>query len=96
MAAGISLGAFIIFYKLHFHISDTFVFKAMCIGHLKSRLLPDLNPSQNVPKHSLFKWCKFHEKINGRFFARGQNVLYNALKIEAISPTLLPISIDLM
>ena len=35
------------------------------IGHLKTRLLPDLKPSQNVPKHSFFKLCKFHEKING-------------------------------
>ena len=48
------------------------------IGHLKTRLLPDLKLLQNVPHHSLFKLCKFHEKINGQFFARGQNVLYNA------------------
>ena len=48
------------------------------IGHLKTRLLPDLKLLQNVPQHLLFKLCKFHEKINGQFFARGQNVLYNA------------------
>ena len=29
----------------------------------------DLKPSQNAPKHLLFKLCKYHEKINGRFFA---------------------------
>ena len=44
----------------------------------KTRLLLDLEPSQNVPKHSFSKLCKFHEKINGQFFARGQNVHYNA------------------
>ena len=48
------------------------------IGHLKTRLLPDLKLLQNVPNQSLFKLCKFHEKINGHFFARGQNLLYNA------------------
>ena len=48
------------------------------IGHLKkNRLLPDLKLLQNVPQHSLFKLCRFHEKINGQFFARGQNVLYD-------------------
>ena len=46
--------------------------------HLKkTRLLPNLKPSQNVLKHSVFKLCKFDEKINGQFFARGQNLLYN-------------------
>ena len=45
-------------------------------GHLKTRLLPDLKSLQNVPKHSLFKLCEFHEKIF--FFSIGQNVLYNA------------------
>ena len=50
------------------------------VGHLKKnyRLLPDLKPSQNVPKHSLFKLCKFHEKVKGRFFTKDQNVLNNA------------------
>ena len=48
------------------------------IGHLKIRLLPDLKLLQNVAQHSLFKLCKFHEKINGQFFAGGQNVLYYA------------------
>ena len=43
-----------------------------------TRLLPDLKLSQNVPNHTLFKLCKFHTKINSQFFARGQNVLYNA------------------
>ena len=44
----------------------------------KNRLLPDSKPFQNVPKHSLFKLFKFHEKINEQVFARGPNVLYNA------------------
>ena len=50
------------------------------MGHLKkkTRLLPDLKLLQNLPQHSLFKLCKFHEKINGQFFASGQNVPYNA------------------
>ena len=34
----------------------------------KTRLLPDLKRSQNVPKHSLFKLCKFHEKRVVDFF----------------------------
>ena len=55
--------------------SATFVSKALWYRTFK---LPDLKPLQNVPKHSLFKVCKFHEKINGHFFARGQNVLFNA------------------
>ena len=38
---------------------------------------------------------KFHEKINGQFFARGQNVLYNASSIEVIAPSIMPLSIDL-
>ena len=59
------------------HISPLFL-KHFGIGHLKTRLLPDLKLLQNVPQHSLFKLCKFHEKINGQLFARGQNVLYNA------------------
>ena len=33
----------------------------------KTRLLPDLKPSQNVTDHSLFKLCKFHAEINGQF-----------------------------
>ena len=37
---------------------------------------------QDVPKYSLFKLRKFYEKINGKFFARGQNVLKNALSIQ--------------
>ena len=41
----------------------------------KTRLLPDLKPSQNVPQQSLIKVCKFHEKINDW----GQNVLYNKI-----------------
>ena len=45
------------------------------IQHFKNRLLPVLKLLQNVPRHSLFKLCKFHEKINGQFSARGQNVL---------------------
>ena len=57
----------------------TFVSKALWYRTFKkTRLLPDLKLLQNVPQHSLFKLCKFHEKINGQFFARGQNVLYNA------------------
>ena len=43
----------------------------------KSRLPPDLKPLQNVPNHLLLKMCKFHEKINGRTFARGQNMIEN-------------------
>ena len=46
------------------------------IGNLKSKLLPDLKLSQNVLKHSLFKLCNSHEKINVRLFARGKNVKY--------------------
>ena len=64
----------------------TFVFKACDIGHLKSRLLSDLKPSQNVPKHSLFKLCKFHEKSNGHFYARGQNVPYHAETLMLYRP----------
>ena len=57
----------------------TFVSKALRYRTFKkTRLLPDLKLLQNVTQHSLFKLCKFHEKINGQFFARGQNVLYNA------------------
>ena len=44
----------------------------------KNRLFPDMKPSQNVQKHALFKLYKFSEKINGRFYARGQNMRYNA------------------
>ena len=57
---------------------------ALCLkyrdeGHLKKkRPLPNLKPSQKVPKHPVFKLCQFHEKINGQFFAKGQNLLYNA------------------
>ena len=32
------------------------------IGHLKTRLLPDLKLSHNVSIYLLFKLCKFHEK----------------------------------
>ena len=49
----------------------TFVFKAK--KKKQNRLLPNLQPSQNVLKYSLFKLRKFHEKIDGRFFARGHN-----------------------
>ena len=34
----------------------------------KTRLLPNLKPLQNVPKHSLFKLCKFHEKDKWAIF----------------------------
>ena len=63
-----------------FKLVDSCLFLKQCsIGHLKkTRLLLDLKPLQNVLKHSLFKLCKFHEKTNGQFLARGQNVLYNA------------------
>ena len=59
---------------------STFVFlkHGVVINILKTRLLPDLKPSQNVPKHSLFILCKFHGEINGRYFAGGQNGFYNA------------------
>ena len=60
-------------------ITFTFVSKALWYRTFKkTRLLPDLKLLQNVPQHILFKVCKFHEKVNGQFFARGQNVLYNA------------------
>ena len=62
-----------------FNLMPPLFLKHCGIGHLKTTLLPDLKLLQNVvPQHSLFKLCKFHEKINGQFFARGQNVLYNA------------------
>ena len=56
-------------------------FLSTVVKGIKTRLLPDLKvlkPQQNVTNHSLFKLCKFYEKINDSFFARGQNVLFNA------------------
>ena len=38
------------------------------IGQKKTKLLLDLKPIQNVPKHSLFKLWKFHENIYCWFF----------------------------
>ena len=65
--------------KSHTFGLHTFVFKALWyMGHLKTRLIPDLKPSQNVSMHSLFKPCKFREKNKGSIFAGDQNVLYNA------------------
>ena len=61
-------------------------FCVSCLKKKKTRLLPDLKLSQNVPKHSLFKMCKFYEKINGQNFARGQNVLYNAYILRLQHP----------
>ena len=42
-----------------------------------TRLLTDLKSSQNALKYSLFKMCKLHKIVKGRFFPRGQNVPYN-------------------
>ena len=62
----------------------------------KKRLLPDLKPSQNVLKHSLFKLWKFHEYIKyGSFFARGQNVLYNAKVLWLWAPSIMPLYVNM-
>ena len=51
---------------------SSFVFKARgIIGHLKTRLVPHLKPSKNLPNYSLFKQTP-------DFISSGQNVLYNA------------------
>ena len=54
------------------------VFKALWHRTLRKEI--DCSPFWNHHKmyqsNSLFKLCKFHEKINCWFFARGQNVLY--------------------
>ena len=55
-----------------------FVSRTLWYGTFKkTRLLPGLKSLQNVPSHLLFKLCKFHDKINGHFFAGDQNVLRN-------------------
>ena len=61
----------------------TFVSKALWYRTFKkTRLLPDLKLLRNVPHHSLFKFCKFHEKINGQFFARAVIFFLNVRNLQ--------------
>ena len=73
------------------YMRDTSLFIKHCgIGHFKTRLLPNLKPSQNLPKHSLFQLCKFHKKMKNcsifllevkmcfTMLSGGYSFLYNA------------------
>ena len=75
--------------------SDPYVYFLLRQVTQKSRLLPDLKPSQNVPKHLLFKLCKLHERINGPFLLHIKMWFIMLLWcIKAIEPSIMPISMD--
>ena len=61
------------------------------IGHFRARLLPDLKPSQNIPKLSLSKLYKFHDKKMVDFLLEVK-ICFIIFKYKDYK---LPISIDL-
>ena len=73
----------------------TFVSKGLVKDNQKPRLLPDLKLLQNVPQHSLFKLCKFHEKNKWAIFCWSSKYALLCSSIEVIAPSIMPLSIDL-